>query len=1184
MKLFNFIKARWFISLLGLIGLALLIWFVGPLFAFAGYAPLEPEDRRWNFIILVAAIWIAVRLWSYVSAKRANSQMMRVMAASPLPALSPDEMASQDELQTLQERMQDALAILKKAKLGGRTGRQFLYQLPWYIIIGPPGSGKSTLLKTSNLKFPLSEQYGKDAIRGVGGTRNCDWWFADEAVLLDTAGRYTTQDSNQRVDQSAWLGFLDLLKKYRPRRPINGAIVAISIADLLVQSKSEQQATAQGIRKRLQELYERFNIRFPVYVLFTKCDLLAGFMEYFDDIDRDRRAQVWGMTFELGENPDTVTVDRFGGEFDLLAQRLQNQLIDKLERERGGERRNFIYTFPQQFVSLQDLIQPFLNEIFQPTRYEHTVMLRGVYFTSATQEGSPIDRIMGALAGNFGLDRQSLAAATGQGKSFFINRLLSDVIFAESGLAGTNLKLESKRVWLQRGAFVAVGAAALLFSLVWLTSFAGNKAYIRDVSAQAQDLQASLNKMNPEDTNPLALLPVLDKAKNIPGGYADREHGTPWLLNFGLYQGDKLGEAAISLYRKLLKDMFLSRLMYRIEQQLQNNANNGEYLYEELKVYLMLNNEHYDPNAIRTWITLDWKHNLPPDVSNEQRESLNEHLNALLETRPVPLPRPLDANLIRQTRGILENTPIADRIYSRLKLELTNTDIPDFQISEKAGRDALLVLATKSGTPMTKGVPGFFTCAGYRNIFLKNSEQIIDQQAGDNWIIGSEKEAALTDTEIKDIKESVLKHYLEDYIRQWDGLLSDIQIKPFSSQTQMVEILNIISGEHSPLRQLLQAVDKETSFACLAEKDKSLLDKASSRLSSARSTLDTIISKTPEALKTAPPTVTTNLVTEHFKDLHEFVTTNDGSPPPLDRSLSTLNELYVYLNSLLNATGDELALEQRKQVVQVINKVTLEGKRNPFPVSKMMANIAEGSNDLVSGGIHKHLNDSWKSQVLPFCQKAVQGLYPIARGAREITYEDFTYFFGPNGLMDEFFNKYLAPSVEKTGRDWTWNNRGESGPGLSSASLKQFQLADTIKNIFFRMGKQSPAVSFKLKPISMSPSITQFVLDVDGQVLTYAHGPVRPVSMKWPGPNDSGQVRIELLPPLEGNSGLSKEGPWALFRVFDEAEITKTSNPTTFIITFNIQGREAKFELTASSAINPFQLADLQTFRCLPNL
>lgn len=1185
MKIVNFIKQRWFISLLGIIGLGLLIWFVGPLFAFAGYEPLEPEKRRVGLIIFIAILWLAIRIGSYFTAKRQNNQVLAAMAATPYPTLSPDEQASRDELQTLQERMQEALAMLKKAHLGGRFGRQFLYQLPWYIIIGPPGSGKSTLLKTSDLKFPLSDRYGKDAIRGVGGTRNCDWWFAEEAVLLDTAGRYTTQDSHQPVDQAAWLGFLDLLKKHRGRRPVNGAIVAISIADLLEQNKAEQHAHALAIRKRIQELHERFNMRFPVYLLFTKCDLLAGFMEYFDDIDRDKRAQVWGMTFKLEDDTNTNTFEQFPAEFDLLAQRLQNQLLEKLERERGSERRNFIYTFPQQYGSLRDLIHPFLNEIFQSTRYEHTVMLRGIYFTSATQEGSPIDRIMGSLANSFGLDRQNLAATTTPGKSFFINRLLSDVIFAEAGLAGANLKLENKRAWLQRGAFVAVAVVTLLMSLVWLTSFARNKAYIQAVAEQTKTLQLSVNKINLEESDPLPPLPLLDKARNIPGGYADRQNGTPWTLNFGLYQGDKLGDAAIYLYRKLLKDVFLSRLMLRIEQQLQSNANNSDYLYEALKIYLMLGDaEHYDPKAIRSWITLDWQHNLPIDVINEQRQTLTEHLNTLFEVRPAPLPRPLDTALIQQTRDILANTAVAERVYARLKLELNNADIADFRVSEKAGRDAPLVLSNKSGDLFTKSIPGLYTCAGYQDVFLKNSARLIDQQTAESWVLGTKQAARLTDAELKTLRENVLKHYFEDYIQQWDGLLSDIQIKPFSSQTQMIEVLNIIAGENSPLRLLLQAADRETSFACLAEKDKSLLDKAGEKLNTARSTLDIIIGSTPEARSSTPPAITTNLVTDHFKELHELVLSKEGAPPPLDRSLAVLYELYVYLNSLSHASGEELPKKQRAESLQVIDKVKLEGKRTPFPVNKMLDNIATGSNNLVSGGFKKYVNDMWRSSVLPFCQKAIQGLYPIYNSSREITYEDFTYFFGPGGLMDEFFNKYLAASVEKSGQNWTWNAQGAAGSDISDAALSQFQLADTIKNIFFRMGKQAPAVSFKLNPISMSPDITIFILDVDGQKLTYDHGPVRPVSMKWPGPNDSGQVSIQLLPPLPDNSGLSKVGPWALFRLFDAAQISKTSDPTLFIMTFKIQKREAKFELRASSAVNPFQLSDLRAFRCLPNL
>src|SRR5690606_17646750 len=98
-------------------------------------------------------------------------------------AAAPDQ--SQEEVNALKQRFEQAVAVLKKAK--GKKGRLSLYDLPWYIIIGPPGSGKTTALVNSGLEFPLAEQFGREALSGVGGTRNCDWWFTDEAILLDTA-------------------------------------------------------------------------------------------------------------------------------------------------------------------------------------------------------------------------------------------------------------------------------------------------------------------------------------------------------------------------------------------------------------------------------------------------------------------------------------------------------------------------------------------------------------------------------------------------------------------------------------------------------------------------------------------------------------------------------------------------------------------------------------------------------------------------------------------------------------------------------------------------------------------------------------------------------------------------------------------------------------------------------------
>jgi type VI secretion system protein ImpL len=175
----------------------------------------------------------------------------------------------------------------------------------------------------------------------------------------------------------------------------------------------------------------------------------------------------------------------------------------------------------------------------------------------------------------------------------------------------------------------------------------------------------------------------------------------------------------------------------------------------------------------------------------------------------------------------------------------------------------------------------------------------------------------------------------------------------------------------------------------------------------------------------------------------------------------------------------------------------------------------------------------------------------------------------------------LVKHVDTGARPWTWRRTGELAGAMTTDGLRQLQRAQSIRDVFFRGGGNKPGLRLDFKPLQMDDSINQFVLDVDGQIVRYAHGPQVPTPVQWPGPRGSGQVRVQLMPPASGAaSGLTFEGPWALFRMLDRTQVDATTQPERFNVTFNVDGRKAVFEVTTSSVQNPFRLRDLEQFQC----
>lgn len=645
-RIVRWLKNRVALGAFAAVALAVAVWFVGDVLVLVGRRPLESDTSRGVLAAVIVLAWIAFELARSWRARAKNLSLIRGIAG--VDDSSAEAKASR-EIETLRNRFTESMGVLQ-SRLRNRAGeRQYLYQLPWYVIIGAPGSGKTTALINSGLRFPLESSGSGHAVKGVGGTRNCDWWFTDEAVLLDTAGRYTTQDSENQVDRAAWEGFLDLLKKFRPRQPLNGALVTVSVSDLLSQDEEQRKLYAMNVRQRIADIYLHLGVRFPIYLLVTKTDLLAGFMEFFGDYGREAREQVWGVTFPLAAGGSANYGSSLTTEFARLERQLNSLLIERLREEHDPQRRSIAYTFPQQFSALGPLLVHFVDRAFRGSAEEGTPLLRGVYFTSGTQEGSPIDRVLGTLARTFNLQHKVLPPAVSSGKSFFLIRLLREVVFMESGLAGLNEQAEAKR---RRAMMVAYSGSALVTAglvTVWTLSFLANRSIVTESRAQVGALKQKLEALPGAPAgDPVAVVQLLNGLRDLPGGYAKRDEAGKAGGGFGL-QPAELSERQSQAYRRLVGELLLPRLTYALDRAVRSTRDPSE-LSPLLAAYTMM----FDDKLLQPKALVSAAGRVLRAVPSAD---LERHLMAALESRPISAGLPFDPVLVEDARRRIEAVP-----------------------------------------------------------------------------------------------------------------------------------------------------------------------------------------------------------------------------------------------------------------------------------------------------------------------------------------------------------------------------------------------------------------------------------------------------------------------------------------------------------------------------------------------
>lgn len=723
------------------------------------------------------------------------------------------EQSGGDE-EILAQRMQTAVAHLKRS-----AGATSLYDLPWYVIIGPPGAGKTTALVHSGIEFP-----GTDAasIRGFGGTRNCDFWFARDAVMIDTAGRYTTQDSDRVADKVSWQALLRELKSVRPDQPVNGVLVAFSCADLITEPAEALAAHAATIRERLAEIYQALRLPVPVYVVLTKADMIAGFRETFDPLSEAERRQVWGHTFRTRKRlADTSRA--VPGAFDELVARVCHQVTDRLAEEPDGQSRIAIQGFPEQLALLQLRAVSFLRAVFDAPG-ETQAWLRGFYFTSGTQAGTPVDQVLGAM----GAGADQPAFLSGRGRSYFLHDLLTRVIFAERDWIGYDRARLLRRTLVRGVGKTLIGAACAGAMGLLAFSYWTNASLVRSsgaLSAQYLGLAAPLLSQQVIDqTDTLPLLPSLDVAWTLAKPEAEADPSA-W-TDVGLSRRAAILGAADQAYSGSLERLLRPRMMLLLERQLADHvaAGNQAAAFRALKIYILLARAQPGPDedsAVQAYFAETWAPEYLEGGTDDAYRRINHHLAQMLDRDDRVTPGiAANAVLISRVREAVAAMPPEQQVFELIRDRAAGLRYVSFGPLASDG-----VLAGEGHQLEALGVPGLFSADGFWQVFWPETLRAEELLTDYSWIL-DQPARPLDRAEFTD---AVMTLYQRELTARWNRALDRVGMGSDRAEAirALVRFVALNTG-------LMRALSPETSGDNLAPALQILSDQNMSRGQSLR--------------------------------------------------------------------------------------------------------------------------------------------------------------------------------------------------------------------------------------------------------------------------------------------------------------------------------------------------------------
>jgi type VI secretion system protein ImpL len=964
------------------------------------------------------------------------------------------------------------------------THQQIRYQ-PWVCLIGSDFAGKAHLCQTARLE-QLSIPQAKFSI-----------WRHSPSTLLSFGNYFLSQPD-------FWQHALPMLRRHRQRQPFDALALTINLPHLTQQPSYSTDRLLEQLSTLSAVIAQASVRKLPVYVIFTHCDSIAGFNEFFADLAQEQCQQVWGMFFDQD----------FEAAWQSFITRLHDQVLAKLHNAQDARRTQLIKEFPLQMENLAKFFHT-LHHLLTNAHAKNKVV--GFCFTGGQQTGKTINYLTNTINQNAELDFDQEVSRPIRQRTYFCQQLMQQLLPFGQPANTYYYQRRNRKPWL-----LFAGALTLLclISVYLVQQFQHTAVALRDIQ---QELQSEpFNRLTQSSKPKLSdIIQVLDSLETVGDKLIDNK--SVWLFLAPFQNLAALPTHLSTVFQQVLQRQLLPLLAHQIEQAITTwQEESPEQTYRMLKAYLMLGDgDKLDPTYFTDWIDSFLQHDTT--ITPEQVARIFPLIQRSINDGITPVA--LDRQIIRNTRQHLAQLPSGLLTYLLIK------DDHHAQLTQSA-------------------TPWLFTPAGFQKMVTSLIPTTIAQLQRGDWVLGN----ILNDDNLSQAQllDETLQIYTQDYVNWWRLFISNSTIAKLGDMHNAQQTFTQLAEEQSPLIELLLTIEENTSPVDDGEPFAEIFNQ---QIANQFINLSQVNERSILALRQ---------MAQRYAQLFSELA-NSQNP-----GQASLQQLAI----LARAESDKSTITQDLQLAS----------EQPELVRELLVTIIEQSWQLIASQAADFLNRQWERLVYQPYQQTIAQRFPFAtESMQDVSLIDFQLFFKQDGILQNFYQTYLADFVDTSETQWFIKPLGISHFTLHKQLITELQRTNIIRQMFFDASGKELSVNYHLQPLAFAVSTSSIALTIGNQKLFDYPGSTRKTQFHWPQKN--APAMAELIIQIHGSPGttINLHGDWSWYRLFQSLPIEATQDTRHFMLSFNNQAGNAAahYQLTSDKVINPF-IPDIVAYFRLP--